>query len=139
MEKQAANSAPLDDTIVSLNQIVFPLAPNAPEADRQRVSAQSENATKGARSCGEFLQIGREQAPQTSGDLGKVRVGDLPAELRATVLGLKVAEPSHPVAVRGGVGILMVCEREASPFALPSHDEMADMLMRDRLENLARR
>ncbi len=118
---------------------MFPVAPNAPEADRQRVLARAESATNGARSCGEFSQIGREQAPQTSGDLGKVRVGDLPAEVRATVLRLKVAEPSHAVALRGGIGILMVCEREASPFALPSHDEMAALLMRDRLENLARR
>jgi peptidyl-prolyl cis-trans isomerase SurA len=139
IERQAANSSTLDDTIVSLNQIVFPVVPNAPEADRQRASARAESATKDARSCGEFLQIGREQAPQTSGDLGKVRVGDLPAELRATVLGLKVAEHSHAVALRGGIGILMVCDREASAFAPPAHDEMADLLMRDRLENLARR
>lgn len=139
IEKQAPNSNTGDDTRVSLTQIMFPLAPNAPDTERRRVMSRAESLTKDAKSCGELAQIGREQAPQTSGDLGQVRVGDLPTDLRSTVLGLKVAEPSHPVPLRGGIGVLMVCSREESPSALPSRDEITDNLMRDRFETLARR
>ena len=41
--------------------------------------------------------------------------------------------------LRGGVGVLMVCERENGANALPSHDQMADDLARERFENLAQR
>ena len=138
IERQAAGGSG-DDTKVSLSQIMFPLAPNASAADRQRVLAQAQSVTNQAKSCGEFNQMGHDQAPQTSGDLGQVRVGDLPAELRPTVLALKVAEPSQPMPLRGGIGVLMVCDREAGAGALPTHDQMADKLTRDRFENLARR
>ncbi len=138
VEKQAGGKAE-DDTRVALLQIMFPLAANAPPAEQQKVTAQAESVRKQARSCGEMAQIGRELAPQTSGDLGKVRVGDLPPELRKTVLGLQVAQPSPPVPLRGGIGVLMVCERENPGNAIPSHDQMADDLARQRFESLAQR
>jgi peptidyl-prolyl cis-trans isomerase SurA len=139
IEKQTANGGSNDDVRVALNQVLFALPANASEADRQRAAAHAESVTKNAKSCGEFMQIGHVEAPQGSGDLGKVRVGDLPAELRPTVLALKIAEPSHAVPLRGGIGVLMVCERETAASALPSRDDVGDGLARERLETLARR
>jgi peptidyl-prolyl cis-trans isomerase SurA len=137
-DKQTGGSSE-EDTRVSLVQIMFPLAPNAAPADRQKVTAQADSVSKQAKSCGEMARIGHEQAPQTSGEVGKLRVGDLPAELRKTVLGLQVAEASPPVPLRGGIGVLMVCERENAANALPSRDQMADDLARERFENLGQR
>jgi peptidyl-prolyl cis-trans isomerase SurA len=139
IERQAANSAASEDVRVSLSQIVFPLAAGASDADRQRLIARAQDLTKDAHSCGEFTKIGHDAAPQSSGDLGKVRIGDLPPELRSTVAALNVAEPSRPVPLRGGIGVLMVCDREGGPDALPSRDQIAEALARDRLDNLARR
>ncbi len=138
MEKKTGGASE-DDTRVALLQIVFPLAADASPAERQKAMAQAEGVSQQAKSCGEMAQIGRERAPQTSGDLGKVRIGDLPPELRKTVFGLQVAQASPPVPLRGGVGVLMVCEREASAGALPTHEQMADEIARDRFESLAQR
>jgi peptidyl-prolyl cis-trans isomerase SurA len=137
-DKQTGGSSE-EDTRVSLVQIMFPLAANAAPADRQKVTAQADSVSKQAKSCGEMARIGHEQAPQTSGEIGKLRVGDLPAELRKTVLGLQVAEASPPVPLRGGIGVLMVCERENAANALPNREQMADDLARERFENLAQR
>jgi peptidyl-prolyl cis-trans isomerase SurA len=137
-EKQSGGNAE-DDTLVSLVQIVFPLAANATAADRQKAAAQAESISKQAKSCGEMARIGREQAPQTSGEVGKLRVGDLPADLRKTVLGLQIAEASPPVPLRGGLGVLMVCQRENAAGAAPSRDQTADDLARERYEALAQR
>jgi peptidyl-prolyl cis-trans isomerase SurA len=138
MEKKTGGASD-DDTRVALLQIMFPLAADASPAERQKAMAQAESVSKQAKSCGEMAQIGRERAPQTSGDLGKVRIGDLPLELRKTVFGLQVAEASPPMPLRGGVGVLMVCEREASANAVPSRDQMGDEIARDRFESLAQR
>jgi len=139
LEKQAGGGNAEEDTRVALVQIMFPLAANAAPADRQKVTAQAESVSKQAKSCGEMARIGREQAPQTSGEIGKLRVGDLPPELRKTVLGLQVAEASPPLPLRGGVGVLMVCERENSANALPSREQIGDDLARERFESMAQR
>lgn len=138
IERQASGGSG-DDTKVSLSQVMFPLAPNASSADRLRVTALAQSVSGQAKSCGELLQLGHQQAPQTSGDLGQVRVGDLPADLRPAVLALKVSEPSQPLPLRGGIGVLMVCSRDEGPTALPSRDDIAEKLTRDRFETLARR
>jgi peptidyl-prolyl cis-trans isomerase SurA len=137
-DKQTGGQAE-DDTRVSLVQIMFPLAANASPAERQKVTEQASAIGKQAKSCGEMTKLGHEQAPQTSGELGKVRVGDLPVELRKTVLGLQIAEASPPVPLRGGVGVLMVCDRQNAANAVPTREEMADTLARERFESLAQR
>jgi peptidyl-prolyl cis-trans isomerase SurA len=138
VDKQTGGQAE-DDTRVSLVQIMFPLAANASPAERQKATEQASAIGKQAKSCGEMTRLGHEQAPQTSGELGKVRVGDLPVELRKTVLGLQVAEASPPVPLRGGIGVLMVCERQNAANAIPTREEMADTLARERFESLAQR
>jgi peptidyl-prolyl cis-trans isomerase SurA len=137
-DKQTGGNAD-EDTRVSLVQVMFPLGPNATPAERQKATAQAESVSKQAKSCGEMAQIGRDQAPQSSGEIGKLRVGDLPAELRKTVLGLQVAEASPPLPLRGGVGVLMVCDRQNAANAVPTREEMADTLARERFESLAQR
>jgi peptidyl-prolyl cis-trans isomerase SurA len=140
---------------VHLVQVMFPLAPKPSEEDKRKAIAQAENVSQNAKSCGEMAQFGRELAPRTSGDLGQIRVGDLPPELRQAVVRLKVATASPPLPLRGGVGVLMVCERSgfpaaeaaaapppptsSAPPAMPTRDDVADELARERYDNLARR
>jgi peptidyl-prolyl cis-trans isomerase SurA len=142
---------------VRLVQVMFPLAAKPTEEDRQKVLAQAAKVSQSAKSCGEMAQLGRELAPRTSGDLGQIRVGDLPPELRQAVLTLRIAAPSQPLPLRGGVGVLMVCDRIGFPAAaaqapappppptssapppLPTREEIADDLARERYDNLARR
>lgn len=141
---------------VRLVQVMFPLAAKPSDEDRKKVIAQAKQVSETAKSCGEMAQLGREMAPRTSGDLGQIRVGDLPPELRQAVLTLAVATPSPPLPLRGGLGVLMVCERSgfpatvarpapppvetsAAPPAMPTREEVADNLARERYDNLARR
>ena len=128
-----------DDVNVSLDQFVLPLPAGAGNEQQAAVAARARELTNQAKSCGEIAKIGHEQSPQLSGELGRVRVGDLPAQLRPVVLALKVAEPSAPVPVAGGIGVLMVCSREDPASDIPTRDEMTDNLGRQRLETLARR
>ncbi|MBV9524062.1 MAG: peptidylprolyl isomerase, partial [Alphaproteobacteria bacterium] len=138
IDKHAPGSSSEDEK-VSLIQVMFPVAPDAGEADRQRAKAEADSVGKQAKSCGELTQIGRQRAPQTSGDLGWVKIGDLPIDLRPVVQSLKVAEASPPVPLRGGIGVLMVCEREASPNAIPDREEVANTLTVGKFETLAQR
>lgn len=128
-----------DDVMLSLTQVVFPLPADAGSDERRRVEAEAQQVADTAKSCGEMVKIGSERAPQLSRSLPQVRAGELPPDLRQAVLALKVAEASKPLAVRGGIGVFMVCERKDPPGGLPSREEVMDSLGRERLDALARR
>jgi peptidyl-prolyl cis-trans isomerase SurA len=124
------------DTKVSLVQVMFPVGGAEDEA---KARADAQAVSDKAKSCEDMLRIGREEAPQTSGDLGEIKADEVPAELRKLVLDLPVGVASPPVALRGGIGVIMVCARSAPPSTLPSRQEIADSITRERLERLARR
>ena len=119
---------------VNLTQVVFPI----PEgSDRNAVIAKAKAATQDARSCGELSKIGRDISPELSGPIGDVKVSDLPAEVRPTILAAKIATPTDPIPVRNGIGVFMICSRQGGDVE-EMRDQVADNITRARLENLAR-
>lgn len=99
------------EVTVALKQALFalPLNPGADqvEAARKR-AAESRSRFSG---CETFDQVAREVASPASGDLGNVKVSDIPPDLRRAVESLEIGEVSEPVVVTGGVALLTVCER----------------------------
>lgn len=96
--------------------------------------------------CEAVNRIAEEQNAPASGDLGWLRVGDLPAVLAKGVADLPVGEISEPLQGPAGVHLLMVCERrgeEASETAdlgsTEEREKLARDLERERLDRLARR
>jgi peptidyl-prolyl cis-trans isomerase SurA len=139
VDRRTPGQTSADDTQFSLVEVVLPLAANATPQQQQKVLAQAQNVTDTAKSCEDMGKIAREQAPQTSTQSPSVRAGDLPAELRSLVLGLKVSQPSKPLPSRGGIGVIMVCKRTDPTVALPTQDQVYDELMHARLDQISRR
>ncbi|HTZ78725.1 MAG TPA: peptidylprolyl isomerase [Stellaceae bacterium] len=128
-----------NDAVITLTRVAFPLPLNATEAERQKALVAAQQVTDTAKSCGEMLKIGQQVSPQISGELRDVKIGSLPAELRPTIEALKIAEPSKPLVLKDGVGVLMVCERKDPPSPIATREQVQDSLMRQRLDTLARR
>ncbi len=139
LERRTVGTASPGDAVINLSRVVFPLAPNASDADRRRALAAAEEVSASAKSCGEMAKIGQERAPQLSGEMKDLKVGKLPPEMRNVVQELKVAEASKPLVLHDGVGVFMLCERKDAPPPVPTRDQIADTLVRQRLDTLARR
>jgi peptidyl-prolyl cis-trans isomerase SurA len=139
LERRTPGQTTVDDTQLSLVQVVLPVAPNAPPAQQQKVMAQAQNISDTTKSCEDMGKIAREQAPQTSTQSPNVRAGDLAPDVKNLVLGLKVSQPSKPLPMRGGIGIIMVCKRADPAAALPTQDQVYDELMHARLDQISRR
>ena len=129
-----------EDTALRIVQVVFPLPPQANEAAKRAAVAEAQNTKAVAKNCEDMLRIGSEKAPQLSSE-GTVRLSQIAPQMRSLVLGLGVGQPSQPILQKNGVGVIMVCEKKAAggPAALPTRDEVAESLMRQRLDTLARR
>jgi peptidyl-prolyl cis-trans isomerase SurA len=123
---------------LALDEVVFALPATATPEEHQHVTEEAQQVSDAAKSCDDMTRLGRERSPQLSRQVPQVRAGDLPPDVRQIILGLKVAQASKPIAFPGGIGVVMVCSRQ-DPANLPSRDEVAENIARERYDTLARR
>jgi len=144
--EEAAKDSPVE---VRLSQVLFEADIRNDEQLSQKVDdalAIRDQLT----SCEAINTVATELDAPASGDLGWVKVSDLPTILADAVDVLPVAEISQPLQGPGGVHLLMVCERRGGDTAveeepdidLASDEErqkISERLERERLDRLARR
>ncbi|HYM73391.1 MAG TPA: peptidylprolyl isomerase [Stellaceae bacterium] len=126
-------------TIYDMVQVVFPLPPKPSEAVKRAVLGEIQTV-RAAKNCPEMLKIGQEKAPQLSSQ-GKVNIASLAPQMRELVTKLPVGQPSPPILQRNGVGIVMVCSKEAPTEkpGEPKREEVFDSLLRQKLDTMSRR
>lgn len=122
-------------------QVVFPLPQPPSEAAKRAVLAEVQTL-RSAKTCPELLKIGKEKAPQLSSE-GKVNPSALPAQLRDLIVKLPVGQQSQPILQRNGIGVIMVCSKDAPSTTKaagePSRDDVFDSLLRQKLDTVSRR
>jgi peptidyl-prolyl cis-trans isomerase SurA len=121
---------------VNLKQIFFDLPAGAGSDVIDATKARAAEIRGQVRSCADVDRIAAEVGAPGSGDLGTMELQDLPANLRKTVAGLPLQQPSQPLEVSGGVSLLVVCAREG---AGPDRAAIEERLRQERLNMLARR
>lgn len=137
---EGAAAAVSEDQMVALRQIVVPVAPGSTAEAIQERRQLAEQLSRTVRDCAD-MTADRSGAGSLSGDLGRVRLGDMPAGLRQLVARQPVGRATPPLQTEGGFVILMVCERDEPKRVEEKFDRDAitESLMLQRLENVARR
>jgi peptidyl-prolyl cis-trans isomerase SurA len=140
LDRRNGRSGPSEEeTVLHLVQVVFPLPPEASETMRRAALAEATNARTTAKSCAEMLKLGKEKGSAQLSSEGRLRITQIAPAMRNIVAGLEVGQPSQPIVQKNGVGVIMLCDKAEPNSALPSRDEVAEQLARQRAENLARR
>lgn len=126
----------LGDVTVALKQALFalPLNPGTEKIEEaRRKAAEVRSRFSG---CESFNEVAQEVGSPASGDVGKVKLTDIPPNLRPAVESLEVGEISEPVVVTGGVALLMVCERSGGEV---NRQAIEQQLVTQQLDLQARR
>jgi peptidyl-prolyl cis-trans isomerase SurA len=118
-------------------QVVFPVASQAGAPARQAALREIESLRAAAKDCPSLLRVGKQKAPQLSSE-GELRADQISPQMRKVVDGLPIGQPSQPIVQKNGIGIIMVC-RKSKPTAASSRAEVTEMLLRQRLDTVARR
>jgi peptidyl-prolyl cis-trans isomerase SurA len=140
LDRRAGRSAPsADEAVLHLVQVVFPLPPQASEAMRRAALAEAQNTKSTAKNCAEMLKIGKEKGSAQLSSEGHLRTSQIAPVMRNIVGGLEVGQVSQPIVQKNGIGVIMVCDKEVPNTALPTREEIAEQLARQRAENLSRR
>jgi peptidyl-prolyl cis-trans isomerase SurA len=138
LDRRQTGGASVLDAMVSLRQVFIPLAQSAPAAEVDAAETLARSVIAQARSCDDMTRIARETNPQANADLGELRIGELPDVLRPIATDLELNRPSQPVRVESGIGVFMVCKRELPEAGLPTRQNIAESIRRERLDILAR-
>ena len=138
-QRRTIAAASPDDAKVSLVQLLLPLERNASQADIDSHTALAETVRETVSGCADLARVAKELNVPPPTDPQQLRIGDLAPRIRDVVRPLKVGEASAPMRVDPGLLMVMVCVREDAPSNLPSRDDIAENLTRQRLDGLARR
>lgn len=129
-----------DDAVVDLHQITLPMAPNATPAEITAQKIIAEKIRAAISSCADLPELVKAIGATQSGNLGKIKLRDLPEPLRGAVRDLKTGTPSAPVLSSGGkLLILTVCARSEPKIKLPNRREVRNRLRNKQFGLLARR
>lgn len=120
---------------VSIDQIFLP----ASTGDAAARLDQAKKLRETVKGCADMAAAAKEVRSTRPAHLGTFQLKDLSAEMRQTVLALKVGELSEPVRLPDGLMLLMVCERDDPAPALPSREQVENGLLVQRLNMLSRR
>ncbi len=128
------------DTTVALRQVLLQLPAGAPARAIESQKNLAETIRGSVRGCTDFGNVTKELGTGMSGDLGKLKLSELPDSLRNVVTNLDVGVPSAPVVAADSVRLLMVCDRQVpADEAAPKREEIQRRLTVQRLELRARR
>jgi parvulin-like peptidyl-prolyl isomerase len=88
------------------SHIVFLLEPNATDSIVKAVMLRAKDALAKARSGANFDALVKEYSPQSGGDLGWFKSGDLVPDLERKIFSMKKGEISDPVPSSKGIHII---------------------------------
>ena len=126
----------LGDVSVHIKQVLLPLPEGATDEQRQEASARAVEVREQINGCGNVEEIATDVGAAGSGDLGTMKLVDLPDSIQSIVHSLPIGQPSEPVQVSDGLSVLVVCERTDAGI---DRDAIHEQLINSRIDLLSRR
>lgn len=134
-DKRKVMSGDPDDIVLDIQQIVV----KAPSEGMDETLARLNEEAARIRSCRDVTDAARAMGAHDFGELGKIRVGDLPVRLKAMVEDLEENQVSKAVLMDRDIRVLVVCGRKEPEAREPSFLEIDDFLTNQKLAMMSRR
>ncbi len=136
--RSIAGDDPLE-TKLSLKQIRVPLPGGRTGPNAGAARDLTEQVMARAPGCDGLTNVATEFQIQQAGDLGTVKLRELPEEIRGAVAELPIGDFSKPIITNDAIMLLMVCKRDVPVVEPPDRQKIEQELMRRRLAMLAQR
>jgi peptidyl-prolyl cis-trans isomerase SurA len=135
-DKRAAMERGVRDIEVYLTQILLPRNDGEPPPEHLALAREIGATVSG---CEAMRERAGELDSSLSGDIGWVKLADLPGAFRAAVAEIEVGRASAPITTDAGVHVLMACERKEPAPETDVRDVIYDRIAAQRLTILERR
>ena len=127
------------DTIISLQTLVLPIAKGAGAGVITAEMARADELASTARSCPEMDDLAKRNKLRMSGNIGKVKLAQLPPEFQEVVRTLAIDVASRPIRRGDAVIVLMVCDREEAAPQGGEREQIRNSILNQRLSSAAQR
>ncbi|MFZ0693107.1 MAG: peptidylprolyl isomerase, partial [Alphaproteobacteria bacterium] len=133
-DRQVPSMADKGGTTISLREEQVAIPAGISKQDLAARMTEAKTFHDRAKSCDELDSMGQQAGWTSSGDLGWVHAEELPDDLHKVVDTLPVKKVSEPLRRSEGLTVIMICDRKEQKSVIPSRDDVADALLRQRIE-----
>ncbi len=129
-------SISMGNATIHLMQLLFALPRGASSEQEQQARAKARELLPLIDGCNSIEALAEQHGSPGSGDLGNLKLGELPPRLRRLVGPLPIGQPSEPIRVGAGISVVVVCDRAHDS---EDRERIRESLATQRLDMLARR
>lgn len=123
---------------VTLKQVLFPLKSGATPQEVDDADTDARAVVDKVTSCDDIAEISGDLGDGAVSSLENASVDDLPGTIQTIAVTQPVGLPSDPIHVKEGLAVFVVCARDLERGDAPSPQQIADQIVRERLDLLAR-
>lgn len=124
---------------VWLARAILPVAATASDADRLEAGAKVERDTENLQGCDALAELNATYGSTVVSKLDDMLISDLTPQMQKLIASLSPGEPSAPLGFAEGIASMMVCKIEAPQIALPSRDDIRQVLLDKTFGSLSER
>lgn len=136
--RRILSADPLDQQVV-LKQIFWANEDKNEGSNNAALVAEIRRKLPAQSSCDAVADLATSLGATDSGDVGTLRLRDLPPDIRDQLENLEAGQITPPLGFASGVRALVLCERREPQIRPPSYDDIYDQLSQQRLSMMARR
>ena len=127
------------ETVYDLRRVFLPFPANASEQRKREILIRLAKARPGLRSCAAGEAYATKAGDPQKGNLGELRLADMPAGLQPIISKLKPGKISDLLRLQDGGLVMMLCGKRNRSLGLPTRDAVRDNLLQREADILARR
>jgi len=127
------------DVQLTLKQITMPFSQDSTEEERTALANRVQTVTANYDICANTAAAAADLGSTSQGDVGTVRLRDLPQNIRTELQELQVGQASKPFAAQNQMQVLIVCGRDEPEVQPPSYQMIENNLVDQRLAMMSRR
>ncbi len=127
------------ETVYDMRRVFLPYPAGANNQRKRDVLIRLSKARASLNSCAAVERYATRAGDPQKGNLGELRLGDMPRGLQPIVAELKPGKISDLLRLQDGALVLMLCGKREKSLGLPSREAVRDNLMQREADILARR
>ena len=137
-DRRQLSGPDLDDVQLDLKQVLLALPAGVAETEIESQIALAQTIRETVSGCDDMARLAAETDPSSSGDVGTVRLKDLPSNLKPILRDLPIATVSEPVRTDQGIQLFMVCDRFEPESTVSAREQVRQSLFDRQLGQVAR-
>lgn len=127
------------EVLYDMRRVFLPYPAGASDQRKREILIRLAKARNGLRNCAAVEDYAARAGDPQKGNLGEVRLADMPSALQPIIQKLEPGKISQLIQLQDGGLVMMLCGTQTRSLGLPSRDAVRDNLMQREADILARR